>query len=72
VGIDPDLGHPELGHPELGETPEAPRPAGRTGRNLPVAIAVGLGLGGLALVTLFTVKFTFLVYVAAIVAMAGW
>jgi phosphatidate cytidylyltransferase len=67
VGIDPDLSPPDLGGPAA----PAP-PAGRTGRNLPVAIAVGVGLGGLALLTLFTVKATFLVYVAAIVGMAGW
>ena len=67
MGIDPDLSPPDLGGPAA----PAP-PAGRTGRNLPVAIAVGVGLGGLALLTLFTVKATFLVYVAAIVGMAGW
>jgi phosphatidate cytidylyltransferase len=72
VGIDPDLGNPDLGHSDVGGPPVTTRPAGRTGRNLPVAIAVGLGLGGLALVTLFTVKATFLVYVAAIVGMAAW
>jgi phosphatidate cytidylyltransferase len=44
----------------------------RTGRNLPVAIAVGVLLGGLALVTLFTVKATFLLYVGAIVGLALW
>jgi phosphatidate cytidylyltransferase len=37
-----------------------------------VAIAVGVLLGGLALVTLFTVKATFLLYVGAIVALALW
>jgi len=42
----------------------------RTGRNLPVAIAVGLVLGGLALLTLFTVKATFLLYVGALVGVA--
>lgn len=47
------------------------RPA-RTGRNLPAAIAVGLGLGGLALLTLFTVKATFLLYVGIIVAVGLW
>ena len=67
MGIDPDLSPPDLGGPAA----PAP-PVGRTGRNLPVAIAVGVGLGGLALLTLFTVKATFLVYVAAIVGMAGW
>lgn len=44
----------------------------RTGRNLPAAIAVGLGLGGLVLLTLFTVKATFLLYVGIIVAIALW
>jgi phosphatidate cytidylyltransferase len=42
----------------------------RTGRNLPVAIGVGLVLGGLALLTLLTVKATFLLYVGALVAVA--
>src|SRR5215831_6820595 len=36
----------------------------RAGRNLPAALGVGLLLGGLAIVTLFTVKATFLVYLA--------
>jgi phosphatidate cytidylyltransferase len=40
------------------------------GRNLPAAIAIGVGLGGLALVTLFTVKATFLAYVGAVVVLA--
>jgi len=49
------------------------RPAGvRAGRNLPAALAVGLLLGALALVTLFTVKATFLVYVAVAVGIALW
>jgi len=34
----------------------------KTGRNLPAAIAVGVVLGGLALLTLLTVKATFLIY----------
>jgi phosphatidate cytidylyltransferase len=41
-----------------------------TGRNLPAAIGVGLLMGGLALLTLFTVKATFLAYVG-VVAVAG-
>lgn len=41
-----------------------------TGRNLPVAIGVGLFLGALVLVTLLTVPFTFLILVAIIIAMA--
>ena len=44
----------------------------RTGRNLPVAVAIGLALGGLALVTLFTVKATFLAYMGAVVAVGLW
>lgn len=44
----------------------------RTGRNLPAAIAVGVVLGGLVLVTLLTVKATFLLYVGIMVAIALW
>ena len=44
----------------------------RTGRNLPAAVGVGLGLGGLAILTLFTVKATFLVLVGGFVGIALW
>ncbi len=44
----------------------------RTGRNLPVAIAVGLGLGALVLITLLTVKATFLLVIGALVGTALW
>ena len=50
--------------------PERPRPPPRTGRNLPVAIGVGAGLGGLVFLTLLTVKATFLIYVGAAIAIA--
>lgn len=43
-----------------------------TGRNLPVALAVAVGLGALVLVTLLTVKVTFLALVAVIVGVAVW
>jgi phosphatidate cytidylyltransferase len=43
-----------------------------TGRNLPVAIGVGLLLGGIVILTLFTVKVTFLVLVAVMVGIAMW
>ena len=48
------------------------KPAGRvsTGRNLPVAIGVGAALGGLVILTLLTVKATFLIYVGAALAIA--
>jgi phosphatidate cytidylyltransferase len=42
----------------------------RTGRNLPAAIGVGVVLGGLALVTLLTVKATFLIYMGAALLVA--
>jgi phosphatidate cytidylyltransferase len=42
------------------------------GRNLPAAAAVGVFLGALVLVTLFTVKATFLAYVGVIVIVALW
>jgi phosphatidate cytidylyltransferase len=44
----------------------------RAGRNLPMAIAVSVLLGGLAIVTLFTVKATFLAYVGALVGLGLW
>ena len=40
----------------------------KTGRNLPVAIGVGVIMGGLALLTLLTVKATFLIYMGAALA----
>jgi phosphatidate cytidylyltransferase len=53
--------------------PETPAPEGpskviKTGRNLPAAIGVGALLGGLALLTLLTVKATFLIYMGAALA----
>ena len=39
-----------------------PKPVGRAGRNLPVAIAVGVGLGAVIIGTLFTFKPAFLVF----------
>jgi phosphatidate cytidylyltransferase len=56
-----------------GTTPdEPPPPKGgiRTGRNLLAAIWVGLLLGGAALVTLLTVKATFLIYMGAALLVA--
>ena len=53
-------------------SPSAGRQATRTGRNLPVAAAVGVLLGALAIVTLFTLKVTFLLLVALAVGVALW
>jgi len=69
-------GPAEAGRPEPAEAAKdsttGAQPAARAGRNLPAAVGVGLLLGGLALVTLFTVKATFLIYVAAAVGIALW
>ena len=53
---------------------EGPKPAGpaKSGRNLPVAAAVGAVLGGLVIATLFTVKATFLIFMGAAIAGALW
>jgi len=78
-----DHGEPSAGPPAgpagpVGPPPGAagPPPAGRqatkTGRNLPVAAAVGVLLGGFAIVTLFTLKATFLLLVALAVGWAMW
>ncbi|HEV2257659.1 MAG TPA: phosphatidate cytidylyltransferase [Streptosporangiaceae bacterium] len=52
------------------ETKDSEKPKGRAGRNLPVAIGVGLGLGGLVVLTLLTVKATFLLYMGIALAIA--
>jgi phosphatidate cytidylyltransferase len=52
------------------DTAEPAKPGIRTGRNLPAAIGVGAALGGLVLLTLLTVKATFLLYMGAAVAVA--
>jgi phosphatidate cytidylyltransferase len=50
--------------------PEEPKSPGRAGRNLPAAIGVGALLGGLVVLTLLTVKATFLIYVALALGVA--
>jgi phosphatidate cytidylyltransferase len=50
--------------------PQEPKAPGRTGRNLPAAIGVGVGLGGLVFLTLFTVKATFLAYMGLALGIA--
>lgn len=52
-----------------GTAPDGVKPKGiKTGRNLPAAVGVGVVLGGLALLTLLTVKATFLLYMGAALA----
>ena len=55
-----------------GEPAQPAKRERRTGRNLPVAVTVGLCLGGLAILTLFTVKATFLAYIGIMVGIALW
>jgi phosphatidate cytidylyltransferase len=50
----------------------APAPPGRAGRNLPVAIAVGLGLGALVLGTLYLSKPAFLGVLVLAVVLGLW
>ncbi|MDQ1679956.1 MAG: phosphatidate cytidylyltransferase, partial [Frankiaceae bacterium] len=57
------------------QVPQAAGPVaapGRAGRNLPIALAVGLGLGGLVLGTLYTFKPAFLAVVAAAILVGMW
>jgi phosphatidate cytidylyltransferase len=63
---------PEPDEPGTGPREEQPPRASRTGRNLPVAIAVGLALGVFVVLTLFTVKATFLIMMGAGVAIGLW
>jgi phosphatidate cytidylyltransferase len=78
VATDP-AGPPPAGpQPNDPDEPEDPdqadqpvsRPPVRTGRNLPAAIGVGLVMGGLVILTLFTVKATFLLYMGIALAIA--
>ncbi|HJZ25244.1 MAG TPA: phosphatidate cytidylyltransferase, partial [Streptosporangiaceae bacterium] len=52
------------------EAKDSEKPKGRAGRNLPVAIGVGVVLGGLVVLTLLTVKATFLLYMGIALAFA--
>jgi phosphatidate cytidylyltransferase len=70
----PDPG-PTTGGPEAGTdtaTAAGPVPTSRAGRNLPMAIAVGLGLGALILVPLFVYPPAFLLVVAVAAGVGIW
>jgi phosphatidate cytidylyltransferase len=60
------------GEPAGDEGQAGERHPPRAGRNLPAALAVGLIMGGLALLTLFTVKSTFLIYMGLAAGIALW
>jgi phosphatidate cytidylyltransferase len=55
---------------DLIDKPADKKPASRTGRNLPLATGVGALLGAGVLVTLLTIKATFLVYMGAALIIA--
>jgi phosphatidate cytidylyltransferase len=64
---------PDAAAPEERQPAEPPPPTtrpSRTGRNLPVAIGVGALLGGVVVLTLFTVKATFLIFMGLALAIA--
>lgn len=67
--MDSDPAGPDIEDPPQ-PVPLETRPYGRAGRNLPAAIAVGAGLGGLVVATLLTVKATFLIYLGLVLAIA--
>ncbi|WP_243717019.1 phosphatidate cytidylyltransferase [Actinomadura darangshiensis] len=59
--VDPPSGQgPEDSAPAPGGATPGEKPASRTGRNLPLAMGVGVGLGALTLLSLYTVKEIFL------------
>ena len=66
----PEVPAPSPGQEHDPPEPGSAKPPSRTGRNLPVAIGVGAGLGGLVLLTLLTVKATFLIYMGAAIIVA--
>src|ERR1017187_1422219 len=73
--VDELLKHKDTGFQsaDLNIAPAVPQlspPPVRAGRNLPVAIGVGAALGGLVILTLLTVKATFLLYVGVALAIA--
>ena len=71
-GPRPGHGQPAPPQPEQPERAAEPKQR-RAGRNLPAALAVGLSLGGLALLTLFVLRRgTFLIYMGAVCAVALW
>jgi len=68
-----EAGQPhEADHPDRPDQPDQPAAVShlpvRTGRNLPAAIGVGAAMGGLVILTLFTVKATFLLYMGIALA----
>jgi phosphatidate cytidylyltransferase len=70
LDTDPARPQPEPTAKPPAEPAAEPPARVRAGRNLPVAIGVGAALGGLVVLTLLTVKATFLIYVGVALAIA--
>ena len=62
----------ELGRRAGPTAPPRPKATGRAGRDLPMAISVGLGLGALVIASLFIRKEAFVVLVVIAIGMAIW
>ena len=69
--LSPQVIRPDAPGPQLVTTEDPPRRS-RAGRNLPVAVAVSVGLAALVLVSLFTVKDIFVGVVIAAMFVAIW
>ena len=66
-----EAGLAEEGSPTVARSQPSPRP-GRAGRNLPAALAVGLVLGTLVLVPLYTYRLGFVIVIAVVISLAIW
>jgi len=66
-----EAGLAEEGPPTMARSQPSPRP-GRAGRNLPAALAVGLVLGTLVLVPLYTYRLGFVIVIAVVISLAIW
>lgn len=78
-GNQPDAAAADPGTPAPADPPAVAVPPpvtgsgpARSGRNLPVAAGVGVLLGGIVVLTLFTVKATFLIFMGAAAVAALW
>lgn len=65
------LDNPRDPHGESSDSGQPDGP-GRAGRNLPIAIAVGIGLGGLIVLSLYTVKISFVGVATVAIGVGVW
>jgi phosphatidate cytidylyltransferase len=72
AGAPPEVLPPASAGPNGSTSAAGVPPASKAGRNLPVAIAVGVGLGALVLVPLFAYRPIFVLVIAAAVVVGVW